>query len=216
MDSKTFILRKIFLEEFYKERVNFNFKKETIRDKSKDYITILLTYETNVFYPETFNLTFVEHIIPFIFYLNNLYGCNLNDDIKILEYETEIFFNDDSYAKHNLFSLFSFDYNNNKFLSCLNREINKYKGYRIRNIPFAPFNFRVELCIAIKNNLHKKPINSIQTFKTGDCVICLTKPPQVLFCNCGHLCVCTECNKMEILETCPICQTENTILRVIE
>ena len=215
MDSKTFILRKKCLEEFYKERVNFNFKEETIRNKGKDYTTNLLTYETNVFYPETFNLKFVEHIIPFIFYLNSLYGCNLNDDIKILEYETEIFFNDDSYTKHNLFSLFIFDYNIN-FLSYLNREINKYKGYRIRKIPFAPFNIRVELCIAIKNNLHKKSINSIQTFKTGYCVICLTKPPQVLFCNCGHLCVCTECNKMETLETCPICKTENTILRVIE
>ena len=215
MDSKTFILRKKFLEEFYKERVNFNFKKDIIRDEKEDYIDKLLTYETNVIYPETFNLGFVKHIIPFIFYLNSLYGCNLNDDIKIIGFDTEIFCNDNPYIKHILFSLFLFEHNIN-YLSHLNREIDIYEGYRIRKVPFVPFNVRVELCIGVKNNLNKKPINSIQTFKTGYCVICLTKPPQVLFCNCGHLCVCTECNKMETLETCPICKTENTILRVIE
>ena len=106
MDSKTFILRKKFLEEFYKERVNFNFKEDIIKGESKDYIDRLLTYETNVFYPETFNLEFVEHIIPFIFYLISLYGCNLNDDIKIREFDTEFFFNDDPYMKHKLFSFF--------------------------------------------------------------------------------------------------------------
>ena len=215
MDSKTLILRKIFLEEFYKERVNFNFKKEKIIGESKDYINRLLRYETNVFYPETFNLEFVEHIIPFIFYLINLYGCNLNDDIKIYEFDIEIFFNDDPFMKHNLFSFFLRGYNIVDLL-CLNREINKYKRYKMRMIPFVPFNIGVEFSIGIKNNLNKKSINSIQTFKTGDYVIYLTKPPQVLFCNCGHLCICTECNKMKTLETCPVCKTENAILRVIE
>ena len=215
MDSKTFILRKNFLEEFYKERVNLTFEKDIIRDEKEDYIDKLLTYETNVFYPETFNLGFVKHIIPFIFYLNSLYSCNLNDDIKIIGFDTEIFCNDNPYIKHTLFSLFLFEHNIN-YLSHLNREIDIYEGYKIRKVPFVPFNVRVELCIGVKNDLNKKPINSIQTFKTGDCVICLTKPPQVLFCNCGHLCICTECNKMKTLKTCPICKTENTILRVIE
>ena len=83
-------------------------------------------------------------------------------------------------------------------------------------VPFVPFNVRVEFYITVKTNLNKKPINSIQTFKSDECVICLTNPPQVLFCNCGHLCLCVECNKMETLKTCPVCKTENTILRVIE
>ena len=91
----------------------------------------------------------------------------------------------------------------------------------MKNIKFVrfllfPLMLRVEFNIGVKTNLNKKLINSIQTFKTGDCVICLTNPPQVLFCNCGHLCICTECNKMKTLKTCPVCKTENTILRVIE
>ena len=215
MDPETFILRKNFLEEFYKERVNFTFEKDIIKDENEDYIDKLLTYETNVFYPETFNLGFVKRIIPFIFYLNSLYGCNLNDDIIINGFNTEIFSNDDPFTKHTLFLLFLFEHNIN-YLSYLNREVGIYEKCKIRKVPFVPFNVRVEFNIAVKTNLNKKPINSIQTFKTGDCVICLTNPPQVLFCNCGHLCLCVECNKMKTLKTCPVCKTENTILRVIE
>ena len=101
-------------------------------------------------------------------------------------------------------------------MSYLNQEVDIYEKYKIRKIPFVPFNVRVEFNIGVKTNLNKKLINSIQTLKTGDCVICLTNPQQVLFCNCGHVCICIECNKMKTLKTCPVCKTENTILRVIE
>ena len=65
-----------------------------------------------------------------------------------------------------------------------------------------------------------EPQNSIEnknkTFRSIECVICLTEPPNVLFCNCGHIAICEECNKKESLEQCPICKTENTILRIIK
>ena len=215
MDPETFILRKIFLEEFYKERVNFTFEKDISRDEYEDYIDKLLIYETNVFYPETFNLGFVKRIIPFIFYLNSLYGCNLNDDIVINGLSTEIFFNDDPFTKHTLFLLFLFEHNIN-YLSYLNREVGIYEKCRIRKVPFVPFNVRVEFNIGVKTNLNKKPINSIQTFKFDECVICLTNQPIILFCNCGHIPICTECYKLKSLSACPVCKTENTILRVIE
>ena len=215
MDPETFILRKKFLEEFYKERINFTFEKDIIKGENGDYIDKLLTYETNVFYPETFNLEFVKHIIPFIFYLNSLYGCNLNDDIIINGFNTEIFSNDDPFIKHTLSTLFLFEHNIN-YLSHLNQEVDKYQKYKICKVPFVPFNVRVEFYITVKTNLNKKPINSIQTFYSKECVICLTNPPQVLFCNCGHIPICTECYKLKSLSACPICKTENTILRVIE
>ena len=44
MDPETFILRKNFLEEFYKERVNFTFEKDILRDEYEGYINKLLTY----------------------------------------------------------------------------------------------------------------------------------------------------------------------------
>ena len=70
-------------------------------------------------------------------------------------------------------------------------------------------------------NLNSKPkkqiINAEKTFKEDKCVICLTNPPNILFCNCGHQVLCEECNKMgESLKNCLICKTKNTILRIIE
>ena len=70
-------------------------------------------------------------------------------------------------------------------------------------------------------NLNSKPnkkiINAEKFFKEDKCVICLTNPPNILFCNCGHLVLCVECSKTgESLENCPICKTENTNLRIIE
>ena len=56
-----------------------------------------------------------------------------------------------------------------------------------------------------------KQINTVQTFKSNECVICLTNQPNVLFCNCGHVAICEECGKMKSLKTCPVCKTENTV-----
>ena len=58
-------------------------------------------------------------------------------------------------------------------------------------------------------------INIEKSFKSDQCVLCLTNLPNVLFCNCGHLCICEECGKMKSLNTCPVCKTENTIKRTI-
>ena len=52
----------------------------------------------------------------------------------------------------------------------------------------------------IINNVDlERKINTNQTFKSNECVICLTNPPNVLFCNCGHLCLCVECDKVKSL-----------------
>ena len=58
-------------------------------------------------------------------------------------------------------------------------------------------------------------INGSRTFKLEQCVICLEKEPKVLFCNCGHFCICDECF-VEKLNNCPVCKEKSTILRVIE
>ena len=59
-------------------------------------------------------------------------------------------------------------------------------------------------------------INASHSFKSNECVICLTNPPNVLFCNCGHLCLCSECERKKISNKCPICKIENTIIRTLE
>ena len=58
-------------------------------------------------------------------------------------------------------------------------------------------------------------INDSRTFKLEHCVICLEEEPKVLFCNCGHLCICEKCLVCRF-DNCPVCKKENTILRIIE
>ena len=59
------------------------------------------------------------------------------------------------------------------------------------------------------------PINDSKTFKSDQCVICLEEEPKVLFCNCGHICICEKCASHRY-DNCPVCKKENTILRIIE
>ena len=58
-------------------------------------------------------------------------------------------------------------------------------------------------------------INDFKTFKLEQCVICLEEEPKVLFCNCGHLCICEKC-LVHRYDNCPVCKKEKTILRIIE
>ena len=56
-----------------------------------------------------------------------------------------------------------------------------------------------------------KQINTDKIFELDECVIRLTNPPNVLFCNCGHLCICVECDRVKSLNTSPVCKIETTI-----
>ena len=42
-------------------------------------------------------------------------------------------------------------------------------------------------------------INEGKTFKNDLCTICLERIPNVLFCNCGHICVCEKCKEIKKL-----------------
>ena len=68
----------------------------------------------------------------------------------------------------------------------------------------------------LKNKNNAITINEIKTYKTNECVICLENKNNVLFCNCGHICVCKKCIEIKRLTKCPVCKTENTILRILE
>jgi len=46
--------------------------------------------------------------------------------------------------------------------------------------------------------------NIIQTFKTGECVVCMEKKSEIIFLPCGHLCCCLGCEPG--LEVCPLCR----------
>ena len=58
-----------------------------------------------------------------------------------------------------------------------------------------------------------KAIKSI--FKSDECIICLNKPPNILFCNCRHICICDKCDETNPSKICPTCKTYNSIKRII-
>ena len=73
--------------------------------------------------------------------------------------------------------------------------------------------FKIEMTVVFTPFLTL--VNNYKTFKSEQCVICLEEEPKVLFCNCGHICICEKCI-LHRYDNCPVCKKENTILRMIE
>ena len=57
---------------------------------------------------------------------------------------------------------------------------------------YRSYEYMFRFIIEGQHKPNKKIIKAEKTFKEDKCVICLTNPPYILFCNCGHLCVCEE------------------------
>ena len=114
-----------------------------------------------------------------------------------------------------------------KFLSSFERNFDKVKTEFSSLIPLKPFKIIVFIWKEYREGGEESEeeseeesdeepvINIDKSFKSDECVICLTNLPNVLFCNCGHLCLCEECDKVKSLEKCPVCKNENTIKRNI-
>ena len=45
------------------------------------------------------------------------------------------------------------------------------------------------------------------TYRTETCVICLDNEPNILVTNCGHINICTACEKVRALSDCPSCRS---------
>ena len=240
MESETFKMRKRFLEDFFnKDRVEFLkhgseifignfelhntrfdgtfmidteiiFEKPYIRSPFKNYCMFLKpliyflysnTYEERFLRDSILFLNFVKisyHNLLFNFNAslsfpslrNNYEGFNFLNQIRIEDYTKGIY-------KINI-----------KLLTCYrNISLGQYNLLRSFDIEGEPEQDSEE------EYIQARIINSSLSFKSNECVICLTNPPNVLFCNCGHLCLCSECERKKLSNKCPICKTENEILR---
>ena len=243
MESETFKMRKRFLEDFFnKDRVEFLkhgseifignfelhntrfdgtfmidteiiFEKPYIRSPFKNYCMFLKpliyflysnTYEERFLRDSILFLNFVKisyHNLLFNFNAslsfpslrNNYEGFNFLNQIRIEDYTKGIY-------KINI-----------KLLTCYrNISLGQYNLLRSFDIEGEPEQDSEE------EYIQARIINSSLSFKSNECVICLTNPPNVLFCNCGHLCLCSECERKKISNKCPICKTENEIIRTLE
>ncbi len=50
-------------------------------------------------------------------------------------------------------------------------------------------------------------IKDMHIYEVEECIICMSNTPNMLFVPCGHLCVCSNCNKqlMKYNHYCPLC-----------
>ena len=75
-----------------------------------------------------------------------------------------------------------------------------------------------ELIVSHEDPPPEKPkiINLFKIFKSDECIICMDNKPNILFCNCGHLCECEGCYKIKTPSICPVCKMDNEIIRMLE
>ena len=244
MDPETFIMRKKILEEFYNiDRVNFlnackvitvgNFTAHNRRFDGN------FSIDTEVYLKKEVLKNYCKFIKPLIYFLYSFTYQEkfLQNSILIIQnIQINYYYNNPFESSHfNGCLSFLFISSESTNLNFLNRiKINNYvKGINEIKIKLLTFyyNINYDQYITLGGIIEDiddngeyeehvtgeiKIINSSQTFKSEECIICLTNPPQVLFCNCGHIPICTECYKLKSLSTCPICKTENEIIRMLE
>ena len=241
MERETFKMRKQFLGDFFdKDRVEFfkhgseifigNFELHNTRFDGTFMIDTEIIFEKNYIRSPFKNYcVFLKPLIYFL-YSNTYAERFLIDSILFLNGVKIMFYN--RLSDFSAFLYFPSLRNNCEEFNFLNQiRINDHtKGiYKIniklltsyRNISLGQYNllnsFDIEDEEEPEEYIREEPqiINASQSFKSNECVICLTNPPNVLFCNCGHLCFCSECERKKMSIKCPICKTENTIIRIL-
>ena len=218
MNTKTFTERKNLLEEFYKKRMKFKISKIEIIQVDPD-ISIYgymsdIHFKTHItFIEDRFLISeFYDHLKPIIYYA---YSYTIRR--KFIN-ENFILTEDNSIINYN------YEYDNNE-LYIKNLEIILKTHFDFYDEDYA-FYFEVLAELEQNNELivsHTEPINEevkiinpSKIFKSEECIICLTNQPIILFCNCGHIPICTECYKLKSLSACPVCKTQNEIIRMLE
>ena len=85
---------------------------------------------------------------------------------------------------------------------------------------YLSFTKKFDAYFIISNDSEEKDpynqhINTNKTFRTEECLICTDNLPNVIFCGCGHLCVCEDCIKSYQSYKCPMCRHINKNIRII-
>ena len=217
MENKTFTMRKKFLENHFKKKILFN-----IADEENDGFNSSITYTSNILNCEWYNKQFIKKLKEFTYY--HLSKClNENKNLEIINIDMFIPYEDindetlinptfnESLLLHERIRVLKLEkLTENTFLGLFDFLYIMYiEEHEFILHPTKNFKFLIKCKTCEKKNI----INLPKCFKSESCIICLSNLPDVLFCNFGHIPICTECSKFT---ECPICKTNNEIVRIIE
>ena len=218
MNTETFKERKKTLEEFYKRRLQFNISSIEIIQANPEIN--IYSYIDDIHF-KTY-ITFTEDM----FLMGNLYS-NLKPIIHYaLSYTMFRKFYNSSLVllEDNTIINYSYKYIDNE-LYVKDLEVILKTHYDFYDADYdlyfnvlAELEQNNELIVSHTEPIPKEPkvINLFKIFKSDECIICLTNEPNILFCNCGHVSYCLNCYKIKSFFICPICKTENEIIRTLE
>ena len=218
MNAETFTERKNLLEEFYKQRKHFNISKIEIKQVDPDIS--IYSYMNDIHFRT--HIKFTEDK----FLIGDLYK-NLRPVISYALSYTKLkkFYNNDFIlTEDNTIINYNYEYIGRELYIkdlevILKTHYDFYDAdYDLYFSVIAELENNNELILSHTELIPEDPkiINLFKIFKCDECIICLNEKPSVLFCNCGHLCYCIKCYKLKTLSTCPICKTDNEIIRMLE
>ena len=80
----------------------------------------------------------------------------------------------------------------------------------------TPYKIHVNADVNIKGlRKEQRDIPTFKIIKTDDCVICLDNKPEIMFYDCLHCCVCSDCEKVKSSMKCPYCRKDITTKIII-
>ena len=210
MTPEIFKSRKAFISDFIKDRVEFYFSEcdSSVCELYKINETV---YRTNYFNPEVYTLDFIsEKIKPFYYYILSHYEkyalpCDITFKLKpfINDFgdDNPDFTNCDFYFPNSNYTFMGMPH----FEKCIYTI--KQEGFL--TIPIFPFFFEMRIIEELK------PVNKIKkAYKTDECVICLSSPPNIICPDCGHISTCENCEQQKEINICPACRTRAKVDKI--
>ena len=58
----------------------------------------------------------------------------------------------------------------------------------------------------LREREEENQMKTIESYREEDCVLCFKEKPNILFCKCGHICICKKCKEKYKPKSCPICK----------
>ena len=207
------------LEEFFKNRVLFT---------ANSHQPVPTFFSENIYNPEDYSLDFLKEktksicyylysAFDMVFFNVEIYLQEVgNGGINFEEIEDCI---DITIQSKKIITIGHALFFYECFLWKIDYCFKKEKKIFCHKIPTKPFRIMIIPTYSSLNSDNEeenkvKQINTNKSFKSNECVICLTNPPNVLFSNCGHICICIECDKR--FRCLSSLQNENYIKRMIE